>query len=299
MRSYLFAAVPIILWASTPLLVTELAAELPVFQVNWLVTGFSILSLSTTLTVSGRWNKLRDYSRTDWATALLLGAAGLFPYTTLYYLAFALAPEAAGTSNIINYLWPIWIVVLAVPMLKERLDWKKILGIALSFSGVYVILTGGRWIRLQLEYLPAYLSAAAGAFFWGLFSVQNKRHRFDALSAMWIYNVGAFPCFAAVAVIASPLVWPTSRGWLLLFLLGGIVNGFSYLFWVLALRSGETARIANLVYITPFLALVYLAAFRGMQITATQLLAALLVIAGSILQGLRAPRRLDSRRKEN
>jgi drug/metabolite transporter (DMT)-like permease len=299
MQAYLFAAVPILLWASTPLLVTELAEELPVFQVNWLVTGFSILSLSTTLTAYKRWNKLRDFSRSDWGTALLLGVTGLFPYTTLYYLAFALAPEAAGTSNIINYLWPIWIVVLAVPILKERLSWKKILGIALSFTGVYLILTGGMWVRLQLDHLPAYLSAGAGALFWGLFSVQNKRHRFDALPAMWIYNVGAFPCFAAAAVIASPLIWPTPRGWLLLFLLGGIVNGFSYLFWILALRRGETAKIANLVYITPFLALAYLAAFRGTQITATQLLALLLVIAGPVLQEIRAPRTSKSRKEEN
>ena len=289
MRAYLFAVVPIVLWASTPLLVTELAAELPILQVNWLVTGFSIVSLSLTITVLKRWGGLRDYSRKEMGTMLVLGATGLFPYTTLYYLAFALAPAAAGNSNIINYLWPIWIVILAIPILKERLGWKKILGIALSFAGVYLILTGGQWIRFRLEHLPAYLSAAAGAFFWGLFSVQNKRHRFEALTAMFVYSVAAFLCFAAVALLASPLVWPTTRSWLLLFLLGGIVNGFSYLFWILALRAGDTAKIANLVYFTPFLALIYLAVFRGISIKATQLVALIFILAGPILQEIRIP----------
>jgi len=93
MRAYLFAAVPILLWASTPLLVTELAAEIPVFQVNWLVTGFSIVSLSITMTILKRWRRLRDYSRKEMGTMLILGAMGLFPYTTLYYLAFALARQ--------------------------------------------------------------------------------------------------------------------------------------------------------------------------------------------------------------
>ena len=289
MRAYLFAVVPIVLWASTPLLVTELAAELPILQVNWLVTGFSIVSLSLTITVLKRWGKLREYSKKEMGTMLVLGATGLFPYTTLYYLAFALAPAAAGNSNIINYLWPIWIVILAIPILKERLGWKKILGIALSFAGVYLILTGGQWIRFRLEHLPAYLSAAAGAFFWGLFSVQNKRHRFEALTAMFVYSVAAFLCFAAVALLASPLVWPTTRSWLLLFLLGGIVNGFSYLFWILALRAGDTAKIANLVYFTPFLALIYLAVFRGISIKATQLVALIFILAGPILQEIRIP----------
>lgn len=286
MLAYLFAAVPILLWASTPLLVTELAAQLPVFQVNWLVTGFSLLSLSTTVTVRGGWKKLRNYSRNELGSALLLGVTGLFPYTTLYYLAFALAPAAAGTSNIINYLWPIWIVVLAVPLLKEKLNWKKVLGISLSFAGVYLILTGGQWVRFQLGYLPAYLSAAAGAFFWGLFSVQNKRRRIDALTGMWIYNLAAFPCFAAVALLASPLIWPTLRSWLLLLLLGGVVNGFGYLFWILALRSGDTGKIANLVYITPFLALVYLSVFRKQPVSSLQLAALILVVSGPIIQGV-------------
>ncbi len=289
MRAYLFAVVPIVLWASTPLLVTELAAELPITQVNWLVTGFSIVSLSLTITVLKRWGGFRDYSRKEMGTMLVLGATGLFPYTTLYYLAFALAPAAAGNSNIINYLWPIWIVILAIPILKEGLGWKKILGIALSFAGVYLILTGGQWIRFRLEHLPAYLSAAAGAFFWGLFSVQNKRYRFEALTAMFVYSVAAFLCFTAVALLASPLVWPTTRSWLLLFLLGGIVNGFSYLFWILALRAGDTAKIANLVYLTPFLALIYLAVFRGVSIKATQLVALIFILAGPILQEIRIP----------
>jgi drug/metabolite transporter (DMT)-like permease len=287
MRAYLFAAVPILLWASTPLLVTELAAELPIFQVNWMVTGFSTVSLSMTMTVLKRWRRLRGYSKKEIGSMLVLGATGLFPYTTLYYLAFALAPDASGNSNIINYLWPIWIVILAIPILKERLGWKKILGIALSFAGVYLIFTRGQWIRINLEHLPAYLSAAAGAFFWGLFSVQNKRHRFEALTAMFLYNVAALLCFAVVALLASPLVWPTTRGWLLLLLLGGIVNGFGYLFWILALRAGDTAKIANLVYITPFLALVYLSVLRGISFTATQLAALVLVLAGPILQEIR------------
>lgn len=169
------------------------------------------------------------------------------------------------------------------------MGWKKILGIALSFAGVYLILTGGQWIRFRLEHLPAYLSAAAGSFFWGLFSVQNKRHRFEALTAMFVYSVAAFLCFAAVALLASPLVWPTTRSWLLLFLLGGIVNGFSYLFWILALRAGDTAKIANLVYFTPFLALIYLAVFRGISIKATQLVALIFILAGPILQEIRIP----------
>jgi len=289
MRAYLYLLVPILLWAATPLLVNELSAELPILEISCFATGFSILSLSLTITILRRWSAFRSFSRSNIRTMLLFGAIGLFPYTALYYLAFALAPEAAGNSNIINYLWPIWIVILSGSVLKEHLHWKKLLGIVTSFAGVYLIISDGRWIQFNLEHLPAYLSAGCGAFFWGLFSVLNKRYRFEALSAMLIYSLSAFVCFGLTAPLVGPLIWPSQRSWLLLLLLGGCVNGFGYLFWILALRRGNTAKISNLVYATPFIALVYMAVFRGISITTTQLAALIFILAGPVLQEIRIP----------
>lgn len=282
--AYLYLAVPILLWAATPLLVTELSLAMPVFEINFLATAFSVLTLAVTCTAFGKWRHLRKHSLKDYRTMILMGVTGIFPYTTLYYLAFSLAPASAGNINIINYLWPIWILILSIFLLKEPLTLRKTAGVLLSFVGVFLIVSGGTLVSFQVDNIPAYLSAGCGAFFWALFSVMSKRRDFDALSSMLIYSVSALVCFFLVAVFFSSMVVPSAKSWILLFLLGGCVNGFGYLFWILALRTGNTATIANAVYLTPFVALIYLFLFKGYPITPPQLIALALILAGPLVQ---------------
>ena len=194
--------VPVILsWGSTPLLLSELSRELPIWEINALIAAFSTLTLTLAVTALGRWPALRALRGRQLASLLGLGAGLMFPYTALYYLAFALRPEAAGDANIINYLWPIWVLALSVPLLREPLTWNKVLGMLTAFAGVYLLMSGGSWIRFRAENLPAYASAGVGAFFWGLFSVLSKRQGDrEPLTAMFLHLSAAFLCFAVLAL---------------------------------------------------------------------------------------------------
>jgi drug/metabolite transporter (DMT)-like permease len=292
-RGPLFLIPVILLWATTPLLVTALSAQLPIYQINALGALFGLIVLALGLTLFRQWGALARYPGRDRLRMLLLGAAGIFPYTALYYLAFSLAPSAAGDVNIINYLWPIWVLVLSGPLLKERFGWRGVLSVLLGFLGVYLLASGGRLLELRTEHWWAYLCAGSGAFFWGLFSVLSKRQGFEPLPAMFLYTLGALACFALVvlgyALAPAPagagrLVLPSLYAWLLLLLLGGGANGLGYLCWILALRSGGTARIASLAYLTPFVALLYLALFRGTPVRPLQLASLALILAGPLLE---------------
>ncbi len=281
---YLYLAVPILLWSATPLLVTELSKSIPVFEINFIATALSVVALAVACLASGKWHSLGKYSAKDYRTMTLMGVTGIFPYTTLYYLAFSLAPASAGNINIVNYLWPIWILILSAFLLKESLTWRKLAGVLLSFAGVYLIVSGGTPASFQAQNSLAYVCAGCGAFFWAFFSVMSKRSNYDALSSMLIYSAAALICFFLAAIFFSKLVMPSGRSWLLLFVLGGCVNGFGYLFWILALRKGTTAKIANAVYLTPFAALVYLFLFKGHPITVIQLISLALILAGPLVQ---------------
>jgi drug/metabolite transporter (DMT)-like permease len=226
-----------------------------------------------------------------------LGAGANFPYTALYYLAFALAPEAAGDANIINYLWPLWVLFLSVPLLKEPLTWNKLLGMLISFAGVYLLVSGGSWIRFRAEYLPAYASAAAGAVFWGLFSVLSKKQgQREPLTALFLYLGASWVCFTLLALAlagagAIRLAAPSGRAWLMVAAVGAGANGLGALFWVLTLRGSDTALASTLVYLTPFMALVYLAVFRGTPIRLLQLAALALILGGPLLERFASRRR--------
>ncbi len=110
----------VLLWASTPLLVVELSRGLPAPQINFLTGACAVAALALIVTATGRWPVLRRHSARDFGRMALLGLVGIFPYTALYYLAISLAPTAAGEVNIVNYLWPIWIVILSSLLLRDR-----------------------------------------------------------------------------------------------------------------------------------------------------------------------------------
>jgi len=289
-RGLLFLIPVVLLWGSTPLLVSEVSRELPIWEANALISGFSTLTLALAVTAFGRWPALRSLRARRLASLLGLGAGANFPYTALYYLAFALAPEAAGDANIINYLWPLWVLILSVPLLQEPLSWNKVLGMLIAFAGVYLLVSGGSWIRFRTENLPAYASAAAGAFFWGLFSVLSKRQgESEPLTALFLYLGASFVCFTLLALILAAagviqLAPPSGRAWLQVAAVGAGANGLGALFWVLTLRRSDTALASTLVYLTPFAALVYLAAFRGTPIRPLQLGALALILGGPLLE---------------
>jgi drug/metabolite transporter (DMT)-like permease len=277
----------ILLWAATPFLVTELIGELPVFEVLMLSTAVSAAVLSAATLARRRGRAFRAFGIRDLSIMLAMGFAGIFPYNSLYYLGLSLAPAQAGSVNIANYLWPLWTVLLAVPILGEPMTWRRAAGVLLAFAGVYLLVSGGRLLPFGAESAPAYLSAACGAFFWGLFSVLTKRFRFEAIPAMAVYSTGALLGFAAVSLILGGLRWPSAAGWLMLLLLGGAVNGVAYVLWSVALRRDETAWVASLVYLVPFVALFYLYLFRGRPVRPLQLACLSLVIAGALVSRTR------------
>jgi drug/metabolite transporter (DMT)-like permease len=177
-----------------------------------------------------------------------------------------------------------------VPLLKEPLTWNKVLGMLVAFAGVYLLVSGGSWIRFRAENLPAYACAAAGAFFWGLFSVLSKRQgEREPLTALFLYLGASFVCFSLLAWILAAAgairpVLPSGRAWLMVAAVGAGANGLGALFWVLALRHSDTALASTLVYLTPFAALVFLAVFRGTPIRPLQLAALALILGGPLLE---------------
>jgi len=286
--AYGYVAVTILLWAATPLLVSQLSLRIPVFQINWIVSAFSLPVLSVIIISTGRWRTLFSYNKKEITLMLFLGAVGIFPYTSLYYLAFALSPSDAGSINIINYSWPLWVIILSVPVLKEPLTGRKIFGILLSLVGVYLIISGKELFNLNhsqgRHFSFAILSASAGAFFWGLFSVLSKKNTFEPLTSLLMYNLASFLLFTIIRIFFVKPVVPSQEDWLLLIILGGIINVIGYLFWIIALRRGDTGRIANLIYLTPFTALVYLTVIRGTPINIHQYLGLALIVFGSLVQ---------------
>src|ERR1700730_4509407 len=166
-----------------------------------------------------RWRGLawRDLMRWP-ARVWLLGVGGLFGYHALYFAALQLAPPAE--ANLVNYLWPLLIVLLSAPLAGERLGWQHLLGALLGFAGV-VLLAFGRGLGFTGAYALGYVLALGCAFTWSLYSVLSRRFGETPTDAIAAFCAASAVLSLGCHLVFERTVWPASTtAWLAVLALG-------------------------------------------------------------------------------
>lgn len=291
-KNDLYALTTVLIWATMAAAVKLILAEIPSLQALAVSSYFGVAFLIILNICNGNIRKLRDYSIRDYATMAGLGFIGVFLYSALYY--YGLSQLTSQVACIANYLWPIMLVLFSCVILKEKLTLMKGIAMLCSFAGI-VILSLGSGSAAGGNAALGLFSCVLAAACYGLFSVLNKKVNYDQnISMMVVWSVTA-----VCGSIAGPLVetWTPIRGmqWLGLIWIGVVVHAIAYLLWALALNGAQnTARIANLAFLVPFLSLIVSAIVLGEKIQIQALIALIFIIGGILLQSLyenREPRK--------
>lgn len=282
--AYLYVGLVIILWSSTPAVAKLLLNNLDSFQVLFFI---SLAASLTLLLVAIFQNKLQialKYDLKDYFHFAYMGCLGIFLYYLFMFGSLALIPAQEYTA--VNYLWPILLVIFASAILREKFTPLNVLAMILSFFGVYIVVSQGDLLNLTFSNWVGVLLAFLGAASYGLFSVLGKKHDYDKLTSVMFYWVFSF-VFASLAVlIFSSIRTPTLYEAVGLLWIGGAAGGIAYVFWFLALKHGDTLKISNVAYLTPFVALVYIQLLLGEKILLSSVVGLIILVAGISLQFL-------------
>jgi drug/metabolite transporter (DMT)-like permease len=217
-----------------------------------------------------------------------VGIYGIFGYHFLLFSAFQHAP--AVEANLMNYLWPLLIVLLTPIILTgQHLRPHHIVGAVVGLAGAALIVSGGHF-SLDVGNIKGYLMAAAAAFVWSSYSLLTKRVPafptaavagfcfFSGLLSLLVYFVGS-PSLAAVQVL-------TRRDWVNLILLGIGPMGLAFFTWDAALKRGDPRIIGSLSYITPLTSTLLLVLAGGRSFTWISGLAMVLIFSGAVIGSL-------------
>lgn len=271
--SIFYALAAILLWSTLAAIGARLVGVPPFLQVGIALLIGGALGLV-------RWR--------DWRVrpaVLAVGVMGIFGYHALYFSALALAP--AVEASLLNYLWPLLIVLLSPLVLPgTRLRAHHILGAVLGLVGAGLILTGGQ-AAFDLIHLPGYLLAAAAGLTWALYSLMTRR--------LAPFSTGAVGLFCLLSGLLSMGLFFLSGGtgvqiravtplqWLFLLALGLGPMGAAFFLWDAALKRGDPRVIGALSYLTPLLSTLNLVVFAGQRLTRLSLAAMLLILFGAVL----------------
>ena len=274
----------ILLWSSLALLTTA-TEGLPPFQVLAIGFGFAALFGFIRTAFRGRrgWHELRQ----PWA-ALALTTVALFGYHALYFIALKRAP--AVEANLLNYLWPLLIVLFAGLLPGVRVRGAQIVGTLLGLVAAVVLVTRGSGIEIQPRYLSGYLAALCAAVIWAAYSVLNRRHAAVPSAAITV-ACALVAMFGAMAHLGfERSVQPSPLQWGALALMGLGPVGAAFLLWDHGTKHGDIALLGSLSYLAPLLSTLLLVLAGRATPHWSQAVAIALLLLGAWLS-VRAPKK--------
>jgi len=278
----LYVLLASLLWASTPAVVKLLLADLNVLQILFFNNLFALIGLAVVTFIQGKLTLIRGYSRNDYVVFAWMGFLGVFLYTL--FLSGAISLLRAQEAYIINYLWPVMILIFASVILKEKITKRKIVSIICSFVGVSIVITGGDLLNLKFGNFYGILLAVFGAVTYGLFSVTGKKQDYEKYTSMTIYYIFGF-VYAVVSVLFFSEIPKISIYQLAgLFWLGFFTSGLAFVFWFLALKHGDTAKMSSMIFLTPFLSLIYIYFMIGEKILFSSIAGLVIIVVGILIQ---------------
>ncbi len=286
MHSKLYALAAIALWSSLAVLGLSLK-HIPPF----LLTGIALLIGSVPA-----WPFFRRWKVS--VGALVLGVYGLFGFHFLLFIALRHAPPVE--ANLVNYLWPLGIVVMAPLFVPgTRLSATHIVAACAGFIGACIAIVGDNWFKNGLQSLTSagfawgYIPALGSAFIWASYSLTCKRladtGRGFPTAAIGLFGLVSGLLSLLCHALLEPAVSISPKDWALIAVMGLGPLGAAFFLWDAALKRGDARDIGILSYLTPLASTALLLLITGQPLTWSIGLATVLII-GAALWSAQAPR---------
>ena len=274
MNANLLALGAIALWASLAALGVALSHVPP-----FLLTGLSLLVGSLIALPLSRFD-LRQW-RVPLST-LALGIYGLFGFHFLLFIALRHAPPVQ--ANLVNYLWPLGIVVMAPLFLPGvTLTVRHVLAALIGFAGAALAILGGAGSTGDGGWAWGYLPALASAFIWASYSLLTKRVRSFPTAAIGSFALASGLLSLLCHAWLEPAVDLSTHDLLLIAVLGLGPLGGAFFLWDAALKRGDARQIGVLSFLTPLLSTLTLLLVRGETPRTTIGLAALMIVGAAVM----------------
>lgn len=254
-KAYILAIIVVLFWSTMG---SAFALTLRHISFTDLVLYTSLVSfifLSAMMIQTGEWKQVRTTPIRLWGMSALMGLLNPFGYYLILFYAYSKirAQEAVA----LNYTWPLVLVLLSIPVLHQKIGWKNLLAISISFIGALLVVSRGDLRLLSVEHPVGSLMALCSALLWAAFWLMNLKDKRQEVSKLWmnfLFGTGYTAVF--VALFTQPQ-WPGWQASVGCVYIGILEMGLTFLLWLTALRlSSTTAKITPLVYLSPFFSMI-------------------------------------------
>jgi drug/metabolite transporter (DMT)-like permease len=285
-KAYVFAGIAIFFWSTVPTAFKIALRHLNFVQLLFIATWTSFLVYLIVFLLRGDKKSILKFKKNELVHSAILGLINPFIYYLILFKAYSLLP--AQVAQPLNMIWPIILVFLSIPFLKQKIAIRSFIALFISFAGVYLVSSQGRPFAFEISEPFGIILATGSSIIWSLYWIFNVRDSREEVQKLLLSFF-----FAAIYIsILLPFVTDLSginlKGALPAIYSGLFEMGITFLLWLKALKlTSTTDKISNLVYLAPFFSLLLIHIFVGENIYWTTVIGLCLIIGGIIIEKIR------------
>lgn len=270
----LIGLLAVVLWSLLATL-TAAGGDMPTLQFT--AVTFAIGGVSLMIVRPGAIKAMRQP-----LSVWLVGVLGLAGYHFAYFFALKNAPPVE--ASLINYLWPVLIVVMSAMLPGEKLRWNHIAGCVLALAGTVLVVTRGQGLVLEVQYVLGYAAALFAAFAWASYSILSRR-----LAKVPSEAIAGFCLVVAVLAWLSHMalettVWPASPWqWVAIVGLGLAPVGLAFYVWDIGVKQGDIQILGAASYLAPLLSTLLLIVSGYAEFSMSVVIACGLITLGAVV----------------
>lgn len=243
----------------------------------------STLILFTVIFYQKKFEEVKTYIKENFKTVFLLGAINPFLYYLVLFKAYDILP--AQEAQAINYTWALMLAFLSVIFLKQKLTLSDIVAGIICYFGVLIISTKGEPFSLNFSNLDGVLLALLSTVLWSMYWILNTKSKVDPIVGLFSNFLISLPIIIIYYLLTQPIELPSLTGLAAAAYVGFFEMGLTFLFWLKAMQSAtSTSKIANLIFISPFISLIFIYFIVGEEIYPSTVVGLTTIIFGLLLQ---------------
>lgn len=281
-KAYIFAISAVILWSTVATAFKIALRELDFIQLLLISSGVASVVLFIILALESKIKLAFSINKNELLQAAFRGALNPFLYYLILFKAYAILP--AQEAMTLNYTWPIMLVLLSIPLLKQGISKIGLVSVFISFIGVIVIATKGDIQHFSFSNLFGDLLALSTSIIWALFWIVNIKSKIDESVKLFYSFLFGFIFTIPVVFLFSDINFELTSSFGAAIYVGFAEMGITFFFWLHALKlSKRTDQVSQLIFLSPFLSLIFIGTILHENIHPSTLVGLAFILGGIFL----------------
>ena len=282
-KAYIFALMAVLCWSTVATAFKIALQNCSFLQLLFFSSLVSAIVLFIILIIQKKTSQLIKIERRTMIYSLTLGVLNPFLYYTILFKAYSILP--AQEAMTLNYTWPIMLVLLSIPLLKQKLTIKSLIAVFVSFAGIIIISTKGNIVSINLSNFFGDILAVGSSIIWALFWIYNVRDKKDEVIKLFLNFLSGAILSGVLMLLFSDFNTLKIEALPAIIYVGILEMSVTFVFWLLALKyTASTDKVSQLIFLSPFLSLIFIHLIVKESIAIYTLTGLFFIIGGIVIQ---------------